>query len=174
MLKFTSYELNDIKSLKEYTSKEKEERTKVLFNIYVNTSNSTHYLIGFIYNKKVYTIKIKELSIDMVKLATDSKGGLKLRLRVTKAMKEQWIASGKATYIMTEKNFNKQVNESIYNKGEILEKITTEKRGQEWIKDSIRYDQAGDINLKRDRIQVKFWNASLTRAKTMIKVANAS
>ena len=169
-------EINTLKTIKNYTTEERLERIKYLFTLYTTTIKVTHYLMIFIYCKKVYSIKIKhnELTEDMVKLSTESKGGIKLMLRITKEIKEQWIASGKATYICTEKYFNKQVKESKYNKGEIAEKIVTEKRGQQWKKDNVRYDKAGDINLKRDSIQVKFQNASLTSAKTMLKVASAN
>lgn len=169
-------ELNTLKTLKNYTIKEKFERIKYLFNLYTTTIKVTHYQFIFIYNHKVYSIKIKhnDLTIDMIKLSTESKGGLKLMLRITKAIKEQWINSGKATYICTEQYFNKQVKASKYNRGEIAEKIMTEKRGQVWHKDNIRYDKAGDIDLKRDSIQVKFQNASLTSAKTMLKVASVN
>ena len=75
---------------------------------------------------------------------------------------------------MDESKFLQLVEASKYNKGEVLEKILTEKRGMAWQKDSVRYDKAGDIDLKRDKIQVKFENASLTSAYTMTRVVSGN
>ena len=118
--------------------------------------------------------ELKEIDITMVRLTTESKGGLKLKLQISKAQKLEWLASGKAKRLATEQEFTKLVSESKYNKGEVLEKMLTEKRGMEWHKDSVRYDQAGDIDLKRDRIQVKFENASLTSAYIMTRVVSGN
>jgi hypothetical protein len=171
MLNYTIDELKTIKTLNDL----KHNKNAVLvdlYNTYISTTKATHTLIGFTYNGVLYSIKIRELPVELVRLTTESKGGIKLKMQVGKAQKAQWIASGKATKLMSEEKFTEMVKNSKYNKGEILEKIVTEKRGLEWKKDSVRYDKAGDIDLKRDRIQVKFENASLTSAYTMYRVVN--
>ena len=173
MLNYSNYELKEIKSLKDL-KRSQEEITKDLFTTYKATTKSNKSEIGFIVNKILYSIKLKEIDITMVKLTTESKGGLKLKLQISKAQKLEWLASGKAKRLATEQEFIKLVSESKYNKGEVLEKMLTEKRGMEWHKDSVRYDQAGDIDLKRDRIQVKFENASLTSAYTMTRVVSGN
>ena len=173
MLSYSMYELKEIKSLKDL-KRSQEEITKDLFATYKATTKAHKTEIGFIVNKILYSIKLKEIDIAMVKLTTESKGGLKLKLQISKAQKLEWLASGKAKRLATEQEFIKLVSESKYNKGEVLEKMLTEKRGMEWHKDSVRYDKAGDIDLKRDRIQVKFENASLTSAYTMTRVVSGN
>ena len=173
MLNYSMYELKEIKSLKDL-KRSQEEITKDLFSTYKATTKANRTEIGFIIDKVLYSIKLKEIDITMVRLTTESKGGLKLKLQISKAQKLEWLASGKAKRLTTEQEFTKLVSESKYNKGEVLEKMLTEKRGMEWHKDSVRYDQAGDIDLKRDRIQVKFENASLTSAYTMQRVVSGN
>ena len=173
MLSYSMYELKEIKSLKDL-KRSQEEITKDLFLTYKATTKANRTEIGFIVDKVLYSIKLKEIDITMVRLTTESKGGLKLKLQISKAQKLEWLASGKAKRLATEQEFTKLVSESKYNKGEVLEKMLTEKRGMEWHKDSVRYDHAGDIDLKRDRIQVKFENASLTSAYTMTRVVSGN
>lgn len=173
MLNYNLYELKEIKSLRDL-QKNKEDVTKDLFNIYTKTTKANKIEIGFIANKKLYSIKLNEIKLENVKLTTESRGGLKLKLAITKKQKLEWLASGKAKELMDESKFLQLVEASKYNKGEVLEKILTEKRGMTWQKDSVRYDKAGDIDLKRDRIQVKFENASLTSAYTMTRVVSGN
>lgn len=173
MLNYTNYELKEIKSLKDLQRSQQEVKED-LFITYKATTKANKTEIGFIIDKTLYSIKLKEINIEMTRLTTESKGGLKLKLQISKAQKLEWLKSGKAKRISTESEFLKLVSESKYNKGEVLEKILTEKRGIKWSKDSVRYDKAGDIDLKRDRIQVKFENASLTSAYTMLRVVSGN
>ena len=173
MLNYSMYELKEIKSLKDL-KRSQEELTKDLFETCRAITKANKTEIGFIVDKVLYSIKLKEIDLTMIRLTTESKGGLKLKLQMSKAQKLQWLASGKAKRLATEQEFTKLVSESKYNKGEVLEKMLTEKRGMEWYKDSVRYDKAGDIDLKRDRIQVKFENASLTSAYTMTRVVSGN
>ena len=173
MLNYTNYELKEIKSLKDLQRSQQEVKED-LFTTYKATTKANKTEIGFIIDKTLYSIKLKEIDIEMTRLTTESKGGLKLKLQISKAQKLEWLKSGKAKRISTESEFLKLVSESKYNKGEVLEKILTEKRGIKWSKDSVRYDKAGDIDLKRDRIQVKFENASLTSAYTMLRVVSGN
>ena len=173
MLNYSNYELKKIKSLKDL-KRSQQEIKEDLFATYKATTKANRTEIGFIVDKVLYSIKLKEIDVSMVRLTTESKGGLKLKLQISKAQKLEWLKSGKAKRISTESEFLKLVSESKYNKGEMLEKILTEKRKMEWHKDSVRYDKAGDIDLKRDRIQVKFENASLTSAYTMTRVVSGN
>lgn len=173
MLNYNLYELKEIKSLKDL-QKNQEEVKKDLYELYTATTGANKTEIGFIVNKKLYSIKLNEIGLDMVKLSTESRGGLKLKLAITKKKKLEWLASGKAKDLMSEENFLNLVATSKYNKGEVLEKLLTEKRGQKWVKDSVRYDKAGDVNLKREKIQIKFENASLTSAYTMTRVVSGN
>ena len=46
------------------------------------------------------------------------------------------------------------------------------KRWNELVKKyNVRFDKAGDVNLKRKKIQVKFQNATLAQVSTILKLA---
>lgn len=173
MIRYNDFELKQIKSLKDL-KRDRKVVTEDLFAIYETTTKATHTEIVFVYNKMVYAIKLKNITVEMVTLGTNSTGGLQLRLNISKAQKQQWLISGKARKIVEEEKFLEEVKASKYNKGEIAEKIMTERRGMVWTKDNVRYDKAGDVDLKRDRIQIKFQNASLTRASTIVRVVSGN
>lgn len=173
MIRYNDFELKQIKSLKDL-KRDRRTVTEDLFAIYETTTKSTHIEIVFVYNKMVYAIKLKNISSENVTLGTSSAGGLQLRLSIKKAQKQQWLMSGKARKIIEEEKFLEEVKASKYNKGEIAEKIMTERRGMKWTKDNVRYDKAGDVDLKRDKIQIKFENASLTRASTIVNVVSGN
>lgn len=108
-------------------------------------------------------------------MRVQAKGGYeKLRLQMNKMQKYNLIINGNARKLMTEDSFLKKCKTDNLNKGQECEKISCEFRGIEYKKDNVRFDKAGDVNLKRKQIQVKFENASLTQLRTIDKaVANA-
>ena len=100
---------------------------------------------------------------------------LKLQILFQKSFKsskkQEWILSGRAKEVMSEGNFTKIAVENKLNKGQTCEYLAAKARKQEYKLDNVRFDKAGDVNLKRKRIQVKFENASLTQLRTIAKVA---
>ncbi len=132
------------------------------------------YELYFIFKHNLYKIELKELENDIVKVGRESssKGGhLKLRLYVNSAKKQQWIISNKAKKIMSEEKMITSAKELNLNKGQFCEYLSAKARKQEYTLDNVRFDKAGDVNLKRKKIQVKFENASLTQLRTIAKVA---
>lgn len=150
------------------------ERLKFWFKKYKEFAGCTCYEIYFIYKKQLYKIEIKELEVEMVKLGKESssKGGHeKLKLNITSAIKQSWLLSGKAKKVMTEQELINKAQELGLNKGQTCEYLSAKARHQEYTLDNTRFDKAGDVNLKRKKIQVKFENASLTQIRTIAKVA---
>ena len=152
------------------------EDKKIIFWLkkYNEFSGCTCYEIYFIFKHKLYKIELKELTPDIVKLGRESssKGGHeKLRLSIKTATKQAWILSGKAKEVMSEEKLNRTAEELELNKGQTCEYLSAKARKQEYTLDSTRFDKAGDVNLKRKKIQVKFENASLTQLRTIAKVA---
>lgn len=132
------------------------------------------YEIYFNYRHTLYKIELKKLDTSIVKLGRESssKGGYeKLRLSITSAKKQEWLMSGKAKRLMSEEELNKLAEEKELNKGQACEYLSAKARKQEYTLDNTRFDKAGDVNLKRKKIQVKFENASLTQLRTIAKVA---
>ena len=141
---------------------------------YEDFSGCTHYEIYFIYRNKLYKIELKKLDPEIVKIGRESssKGGYeKLRLQISSAKKQQWIVEGKAKLVMTSEKFLAIAQEEGLNKGQTCEYLSAKARKQEYKLDNVRFDKAGDVNLKRKKIQVKFENASLTQLRTIAKVA---
>lgn len=156
---------------------EKNLIVKENLKVYNNFSSATAYEIYFNFKHIIYKIELKELDESIVALGRESssKGGhLKLVLRITSAKKQEWLLSGKARKIMTEEKLIAKAEELGLNKGQTCEYLSAKARKQDYKLDSTRFDKAGDVNLKRKRIQVKYENASLTQLRTIAKVANAN
>ena len=71
--------------------------------------------------------------------------------------------------ICTEEYLEALFKESKYNRGEIFEKIITEKYGQTWVKDNIPYTVDGDITIDGIAYQIKYQKATFLTEKGMIK-----
>lgn len=150
------------------------EKIKFWLEKYEELNGCNCYEVYFVFKYNLYKIELKKLDITMVKLGRESssKGGYeKLRLAVSSAKKQEWLLSGKAKKIMSEEKFLKVADDKELNKGQTCEYLSAKARGQEYTLDSTRFDKAGDVNLKRKKIQVKFENASLTQLRTIAKVA---
>lgn len=148
--------------------------TTELIENYKKYNKSNKYELYFIYKKVLYKIIIKELNNNNIKITTESKshgGQQKLRLYFNNKDKEQMLMNG-ATEVMNEQKFLDLAKTLKLNKGETCEYLAHKQRNLEYKRDNIRFDKAGDINLKRDKIQVKFENASIARISTIIKVAS--
>lgn len=153
-----------------------EDKNKINYflNLYEELNGANCYEIYFLFNHNLFKIEEKKLSENYVKLGRESskKGGHeKLRLNITRAIKEQWLLSGKAKKLMAEEKFIDLQNELGLNKGQVCEYLAAKARKQSYELDSTRFDKAGDVNLKRKKIQVKFENASLTQLRTIAKAA---
>lgn len=150
------------------------ERLQHYVNEYERLSGANAYEIYFEKDGNLHKIELAGITADMVRITTESErngGKEKLKLYVNAKKKNEWLASGKARKIMTTNNFCKLANELGYNKGQTCEYLSAKARNQEFKLDNVRFDKAGDVNLKRKKIQVKFENASLTALSTIDKVA---
>lgn len=150
------------------------EKVKYWLDLYEEFNGCNCYEIYFILKHNLYKIELKTLEEKMVKIGRESssKGGYeKLRFAITKAQKENWLMSGKAKQVMSEEKFLQLAEKQELNKGQTCEYLSAKARKQEYTLDSTRFDKAGDVNLKRKKIQVKFENASLTQLRTIAKVA---
>ena len=151
-----------------------KEKIKFWLEKYEEFNGCNCYEIYFNFKHTIYKIELKKLDAEIVKLGRESssKGGHeKLRLSIKTATKQAWILSGKAREVMSEEKLNRTAEELELNKGQTCEYLSAKARKQEYTLDSTRFDKAGDVNLKRKKIQVKFENASLTQLRTIAKVA---
>ena len=134
---------------------------------YYNEHAFAHeYLFGYVYNGTVYATNTSEKELcQVLRLDRASRGnGYALRFRPTKATREYLLSLG-ATAICSAKMFSELVAESKYNKGEIFEKLVTERAGQTWHKDSVPFTDDGDLTVDGIAYQLKFEGATFINEK---------
>ena len=106
----------------------------------------------------------------ILKLDKASRGaGYALRFCPNNAQKAFLLAKG-ATVLCSKEFFETSVKNSIYNKGEIFEKMVTESFGQEWEKDNIPFTEAGDLEVNGIAYQIKFEKATFTNEKILARM----
>lgn len=138
-----------------------------------NARAYTHeYIFGFIDRGNVYMV-YADASVLPYVLCLDraSRGaGMSLRFRPTRAHKEL-LKGYKCEVLCSVVYFNELVAGSKYNKGEIFEKLVTEKLGQEWHKDSVPFTEDGDVTADGVAYQVKFQGATFCNEKSLASLA---
>ena len=141
-----------------------------MINAYNSIAYTHNYIFGFIFNGMVYEINTtEEILPEILKLDTASRGyGKALRFCPTKEIKINLISL--ATPLCTAEVFTAEVENSKYNKGEIFEKLVTEKFGQVWEKDNIPFTQAGDVEVNGIAYQVKFEKATFCNEKSLARL----
>ena len=131
------------------------------------------YIVGFILNHLLYYIQIDgHLPAEILKFdrASSKRGGMaKVRVRLGADFRKAMVANGQAALLGSETLLQ---TADQYNKGERFERIITELlTTKKWVKDSVPFNVAGDIELNGKQIQVKFDDAELTNEKTLKRVA---
>lgn len=140
------------------------ERLEML-GYYEKFNKAEKYIIGFSHKGKIYMEMVDHLNPDMITLESASKNqGVSLRFRPKSTHKAEMLLKavclGTIEMLLDEK----------YNKGEMFEKIITEYYGQEWVKDTVPFHMAGDINIGGVEVQIKFEKAGLCTSKTLEKL----
>lgn len=134
---------------------------------YIALTAANEYWFGFILNHKVYVVTGLTFSdlrpLLRIEKAAESKGGhnkirIKARVSELKALLPKALLLGGEEILKDEK----------WNTGIKFEQIVTEQVAhQTWVRDSVPFWVAGDINLNGTQIQVKFNGAELTNEKTI-------
>ncbi len=136
-----------------------------------NTLAYTHnYIFGFEYRGNIYSVTTDNKYLDcLLTLSKASRdAGMALRFRPTREQKELMFTLYKPELICSKEYFENMVKDSKYNKGEIFEKMITEKNGQNWKKDSAKFTVSGDIEINNIAYQIKFEKATFASEKTLI------
>ena len=146
---------------------------KMLQDNYNNMAFTDKYILGWTLNHVVYMAVCTREIVDRVTcLDIASRGaGYALRFKPNKSQKMLLMTCG-AEPICSKKYFNDMVETSRYNKGEIFEKLVTEKFGQVWTKDNVPFTIDGDITVNEIAYQIKFENATFTNEKTITSLVN--
>lgn len=144
-----------------------------MINLYNTLTAADGYIVGFILNHLLYYVRFDgHLPTEILKFghASSKRGGMaKVRVRLGSDVRKALVASGQAVLMGSE---NLLLTADKYNKGERFERIITETlTTTKWVKDSIPFNVAGDIELNGQQIQIKFDDAELTNEKTLKRIA---
>lgn len=142
-----------------------------MIKFYNDTAFTHNYIFGYTYKKTVYmTVATSEVLNEIISL--DRAGhntGLSIRFKPNTNQKLM-LMSINSEPICSEEYFESLFKESKYNRGEIFEKIITEKYGQEWTKDNIPYTEDGDITINGIAYQIKYQKATFLTEKSMMNM----
>lgn len=145
---------------------------KMLQEFYHSHAYTDQYILGYTVNGTVYvTIGDSTLVDEVLSLDKASRGqGYALRFKPNRFQKDYLMVNGETFPLCSVDFFNDMVLGSVYNKGEVFEKLVTEYFGQEWTKDNVPYTEAGDITVDGVDYQIKYEKATFTNEKSMNKM----
>lgn len=140
---------------------------KMMIDRYNSVAFTHHYIWGFEYKKVVYmAVTTSEVMPYICKLDKASRGaGYALRFCPNEGQKLTLMP--KAEVLCSAKYFNDICAESDYNRGEVFEKLITEKFGQVWEKDNVPFTEDGDITVDGIAYQIKFQKATFCNEKSL-------
>ena len=137
-----------------------------------NSIAYTHdYICGFAYKHNIYMTMSYGLNFGLVLSRASSKNGgsMTVRFQPTSAEKQALIDSCQCELLCTEDYLLQQKAELGYNKGEIFEKLVTEKFGQEWTKDNVPFDKGADLTTDEKSYSIKYEKATMFMESTLVK-----
>lgn len=145
-----------------------------LIKFYHEHAFTDNYILGVEIGGNVYAVKKKMSLVDMERfltIQTASRGqGMVLKFAPTKAQKAEILAAGNATILCSKTYFEKLVESTRWNRGQIFEKLVTEKAGQSWKADNIPFTKAGDIEIDGVAYQIKYQKASFISEGQMFRL----
>lgn len=134
-------------------------------------SASTAYIIGFILNGLLYYTMFAHIADQFLKydrMSSKRGGWAKIRVRLSSADRKALVDHGQAILLGSAE----LLTDKKYNKGECFERVITETlTGEQWVKDSVPFNVAGDITLNGEQVQIKFDGAELTNEKCLMRIA---
>ena len=139
---------------------------------YTSRAFTHNYIMGFIYKGAVYAMTCHGLNFGIKLDQASSKcgGGYSIRFAPTEAEKEAMVLSGRCELICSADFFLSEVASSKYNKGEIFEKMMTEKAGQVWEKDNVPFFAGADLTVNGIPYSIKFQKATICTESTLNKI----
>lgn len=139
-----------------------------MISAYNRLAYTHNYIFGYADNGKIkFVITDSKILPKICILDKASRGqGNSLRYKPNKAQKAL-LNMLNPIEICEQAEFEIAYENSTYNRGEIFEKMVTEKFGQAWAKDNKKFTEAGDIEVNGIAYQVKFDKATFTNEKTL-------
>lgn len=144
---------------------------EMMMALYNLLSASHLYILGFMVKEVLYyaTMDFNTLARYMkLDRASSARGGYaKLRIKLTREQKAELLKI--ATACGTAEDLTADAK---HNKGENFERIITELlTNEQWVKDSVPFNVAGDITLNGENVQIKFDGAEITNEKLLARLA---
>lgn len=141
---------------------------KMLQDGYNSVAFTDQYIMVYQFKGTVYfTIANRHLVDRVTCLDRASRGqGYSLRFKPNNNQKVLLMTEN-CTPLCSVKFFDDMVADTVYNRGEIAEKLVTEYYGQEWTKDNVPFTQAGDIEVNGIAYQIKYEKATFTNEKAL-------
>lgn len=140
---------------------------KTMIDRYNSHAYTDQYIWGFEYKKNIYMAFTDHSYMPLLCKLDRASGNGGYSLRYCPTVEQKLALMPNATLICSAKYFNDEVNNSIYNKGEIFEKIVTEYFGQTWEKDRIPFTQDGDITIDGIAYQIKYQKATFCNERSL-------
>lgn len=135
-----------------------------------NKNSAAHtYYFGFVLAGLLYVVAgmtFTELSayFKMDRASTAKGGFAKIRIRANTADLRNLLP------LATLLGSADLLNDGHWNKGEMFEKIITERyTTEQWVKDAVPFFKAGDVRINGEEVQIKLNGAELTNEKTLRK-----
>lgn len=133
----------------------------------------THkYMLGFADRKNVYcAVCSAEILPYVCTLDSATRGaGLSLRYKPTNAQKDL-LRNQDCFLVCSMEMFESECKANkTYNRGEVFEKIITERFGLVWKKDHVPFTEAGDIEVDGIAYQIKYEKATFVNEKTLARL----
>ena len=150
-------------------------KTAILISLisrYESRAYTHTYIMGFIYKGLVYSMTCTGLTfgIKLDKASSKCGGGYSIRFAPTEKEKEALVLSGAVELVCTEEYFLEAVKNNKYNKGEIFEKMMTEKAGQVWEKDNVPFYEGADLEANGTAYSIKFQKATICTESTLDRI----
>lgn len=152
------------------------ENTALLQNMidkYNKLSYTHKYVFGFHYKKNIYLVEadaaILPFILTIEKASSKNGGGYGLRFNPNNEQKVLLLSKG-AQILCSTDFFDNTVANSKYNRGEIFEKMVTEKCGQMWKKDNVPFFMGGDLTVDGVTYQLKFEKATFVNEATLARL----
>ena len=146
-------------------------RNIALFNqmlgAYEDSAYTNEYIFGIRYKGNIYMVKTTSQLLALVLKLDKASRGAGYALRFCPNADQKLALLPNSEPLCSAMYFEECVNNSIYNKGEIFEKLVIEKFGQVWEKDNVPFTKAGDIEINGTAYQIKFQKATFCNEKSL-------
>lgn len=135
---------------------------------YESIAFTNNYIMGFTYKGAVYAVTCTGLrfGIKLDRASSKNGGGYSIRFAPTEAEKKDLVEAGLVELICSEEYFKAACDSCKYNKGEVFEKIITERAGQVWEKDNVPFYAGADLTTDKP-YSIKFQKATICTESTL-------